>query len=515
MLLDANTLPEDSEIETDLCIIGGGVAGITLAHLLLPQDIDIVLLESGDLEYDDATQELYDGAVLGTSMASPLVARLRYFGGSSNHWTGYCRPLDPRDFERREWVPNSGWPLTYETLAPYYERSIEILDLKNNVFDPNEWHDEMAQLFRLPSLADTATTQIFQLSAPTRFGDKYREEMENASTLRGHLNANVVDIETDHDARTVQAVRVGTIEGRRYRVKAQTFVLATGGIENARLLLAANNVSTGGLGNEHDLVGRYFMDHPSAAVATLFFDAETDIATPPFPRSIATGFGLPLAVREREHVLNFNCNMHIQGTYTPDGYVALREIFRQVSRGNWPEDWRSALGDVFSDLDGTVAGVWDRLFRTTSALRLDAGIEVVPNPESRVLLTTERDALGMPRIAVDWRLTELDYHSLRKGVELLGAAFTAAGLGRVRLDEDFLTESFAVPAGSYHHLGTTRMADDPRQGVVDRDCRVHGMSNLYVAGSSVFPTSGYANPTMTIVALTLRLADHLRERKRD
>ncbi len=509
MLLDANTLPQDGEIDTELCIIGGGVAGITLAHTLRGRGWNLVLLESGDLDYDEATQNLYRGAVLGNPMASPAAARLRYFGGSSNHWAGYCRPLDPSDFEPRAWVPNSGWPLRYDTLQPYYARAVDILDLTNDVFEPTAWRGQMARLFHLPELEATTQTQIFQLSAPTRFGEKYRPEFERASALQVHLNANVVDIETDDTARTVQAVRVATLAGRTYRVRARTVVLATGGIENARLLLAANNVATAGLGNAHDLVGRYFMDHPSANVATLVFERETDIATPPLPRDVATGFGLPRDVRERERILNFNCNVHIQGAYVPEGYKALRALVRQFRRGSVPEDWWGLTGEVVGDLDGAVAGVWDRMFRTASALRLDAGCEVVPNPDSRVLLASERDALGMPRAAVDWQLSELDYHSLRRGVELLGAAFTAAGLGRVRLDEEFLAEDYVVPQGSYHHLGTTRMAEDPRQGVVDPDCRVHGMRNLYVAGSSVFPTSGYANPTMTIVALTLRLADHL------
>ena len=506
MFVNANTLPEGGVIETDLCVIGGGAAGITLAQALVGKGREIVLLESGGFEYDDATQELYDGAVLGNPMAALVAARLRYFGGSTNHWQGICRPLDDADFRKRSWVPDSGWPFERAALEPYYERAAPMLDLPHADFDPAVWQDDIPPLFKMEGLQERLRPVVFQLSPPTRFGAKYRAVLEQAYDVRVHLHANVAEIETDEAARTVQALRVATLDGRHYRVRARTYVLATGGIENARLLLASNRVAPEGLGNAHDLVGRYFMDHPSAPhAATVYFDSPTDVLRGSMtPRSVWGGFVLPAAVVEQERLLNFQCWTRPGGRSNPEGYLALRELVYNLWRGDVPEQAFDLVADVAGDLDGAIGGVWERWFGKPNEILIDADGEVTPNPDSRVVLSTERDALGMPRAAVDWRLTELDRRTFRRSVEHVAAALSSVGLGRTRIDEDF-----DFSAGSYHHLGTTRMADDPRKGVVDREGRVHGMSNLYIAGSSVFPTAGSAPPTMTIVALSLRLADHL------
>lgn len=510
MILDANTLPEGGVIETDLCIIGGGAAGITLAQALVGKGREIVLLESGGFDYDDATQDLYEGDVLGNPMAGLTASRLRYFGGSTNHWSGFCRPLDAADFETRRWVPDSGWPFDRATLEPYYERAAPILDLPHADFAPARWRDSMSGLFTLEALTERLRPVVYQLSPPTRFGDKYRATLEEADDVRVHLHANVVDIETDDSARTVEAMRVRTLEGRGYRVRARTYVLATGAIENARILLSSNKFAARGLGNQHDLVGRYFMDHPGAFAATVHLPSGTDLMRGPLgPRGVHVGFALSETVRAEEGLTSFNCNVVAAGQSYPEGYRALRELVRNLLRGEMPGNAAELVGDVATDLDGTVTGVWDRLFGSPSELTIDVGCEPAPNPESRVVLADEHDALGMPQADVDWRLTELDRRTIRRGLEHVAAALSSAGLGRTQINETYLRDDFDMPQGSYHHIGTTRMADDPRKGVVDRDGRVHGMSNLYVAGSSVFPTAGFANPTMTIVALTLRLADHL------
>jgi choline dehydrogenase-like flavoprotein len=510
MFVNANTLPEGGVIETDLCVIGGGAAGITLAQALVGKGREIVLLESGGFEYDEATQELYDGDVLGNPMPALVAQRLRYFGGSTNHWQGFCRPLDEADFQKRSWVPDSGWPFERTALEPYYERAAPILDLPHADFDPAVWQGDLPPLFKMEGLQERLRPVVFQLSPPTRFGEKYRALLKQADDVRVHLYANVVEIETDEAARTVQALRVATLDGRHYRVRARTYVLATGGIENARLLLASNRVAPQGLGNAHDLVGRYFMDHPSAHAATVYFNSATDVLGGSMtPRNLWGGFALPAAASEQERLLGFKCYVRPGGRSSPEGYLALKELVYNVWRGDVPDHAFDLVADVAGDLDGAIGGVWERWFGKPSELLIDADVEVTPNPDSRVVLSTERDALGMPRAAVDWRLTELDRRSFRRGVEHVAAALSSVGLGRTRIDETYRTEDFDFPDGSYHHMGTTRMANDPREGVVDREGRVHGMSNLYIAGSSVFPTAGFAGPTMTIVALSLRLADHL------
>ena len=511
MLIDARTLPADADIETDLCIIGSGVAGLTIAQALAPSGLRMIVLEGGGLDYDPASQALYEGRMLGNPAAGLDWSRLRYFGGTSNHWGGYCRPLDPLDFARRSWVPDSGWPIDAAMMAPYYARAVDVLDIDSADFSAANWRDSLAPIFARADLEGALPTQVFQQSPPTRFGEKYGHVVERGHGIDAHLWANVVEIETNDTARTVGAVRVACLGGNRYRLRARWFVLATGGIENARLLLASNAVATAGLGNAHDLVGRYFMDHPSYDAGTITFDGSPDIARNPLGAGVDAGFGLPPEVQEQEELLNFNCYVRpaMRETVDPPGYAALRELTRSVYRGRLPTGWQGLVGEVAADLGGVAGGLWQRMVREPADLVARVYPEVAPERDSRVMLSAERDALGVPRADLDWRIGEIDRRTIVRGLERMGAGLARAGLGRLRIDDWMLEPGFAVPEGSYHHIGTTRMADDPGRGVVDRDCRVHGMSNLYIAGSSVFPTCGHAPPTMTIVALTLRLADHL------
>jgi choline dehydrogenase-like flavoprotein len=246
---------------------------------------------------------------------------------------------------------------------------------------------------------------------------------------------------------------------------------------------------------------------------TVLLKEASAIARAPADQVVDVLCGIAPEVEERERLLGFVTA--IQPLPPPDGeeagYVALRDLTRNLRRGIWPDDLMGRLSTVLTDLDGTTNGVYQRFFARPELLRLRVHVEVAPNPESRVILIDERDALGLNRVRLNWQLTEFDRLSLRRSLEIVATTFGAKGFGRLRLADWLLEEGFAIPGnGSYHHAGTTRMSDDPRSGVVDRNCRVHGMHNLFVAGSSVFPTEGFANPTLTIVALGLRLADHLK-----
>lgn len=513
MLIDSRTLPEATRIEADIAIVGGGAAGIAMAREFIGGGLRVALLESGGLDYDDDTQDLYVGEVTGNPSIALDASRLRYLGGTSNHWAGYCRPLDEVDFAARPWVPHSGWPIGRASLEPYYRRAHPVLQLASDDYRPAEWVAQMPPVFTSPVMRDPLRPVIFQQSPPTRLGSTYRGELEQADDLAVYLWANLVEIVTDEGGARVRHLAMACLDGRRFTVEAGHVVLATGGVENARLLLCSNRQVPAGLGNGNDLVGRYFMDHPACPAATVLLGEPSTIARAPADQIIDVLCGIDPAREERERLLRFVTA--IQPVPPPEGeeagYVALRELTRNLRRGIWPDDLMGRLGTVLADLDGTTSGFYNRFFATPELLRLRVHIEVAPNPESRVTLIGERDALGLNRVRLDWRLTELDRLSLRRNLEIVGEAFGAAGLGRLRLADWVLEEGFAIPGnGSYHHVGTTRMSDDPGTGVVDRNCRVHGMHNLFVAGSSVFPTEGFANPTLTIVALGLRLADHLK-----
>ncbi len=511
MFTDARTLTDRTTIEADLAIIGGGVAGITLARAFQGSAVKVCVIEAGGMQLDAEVQALYRGESVGIEY--PLDAtRLRFLGGSSNHWGGYCRPLDPIDFEQRDWVPHSGWPFTIDELKPYYPDASTIVEVAPGKYADVDYWEQMTGE-DLPALATgRMRLQFVQFSPPTRFGERYGPELKEAKNIQVLLNANVVNIGAAAEGQVVEKLAIRTLDGRSHTVKARYHVLATGGLENARLLLLSNDVVPAGLGNQNDLVGRFFMEHPhlSGFGEIVVGDLKR---VPPLYRERVVVEGRPAKVAFnpsypflREAKL---LNATFMGGVAGD-YHASDQATESGPGKVLPTDVLKAARRFLADGDGPVRPE-DPAY-IGSPMGLGCAGEQAPNPDSRVTLSRQRDALGLPEIKLDWRLSEQDRHSLVTHMHSLALEFGALGMGRmVRYFEDDRTWPARVDGGS-HHMGTTRMHDDPRQGVVDRNSKVHGMDNLYVAGSSVFPTGGSANPTLTIVALTLRLADHLRPR---
>ncbi|HEX3210200.1 MAG TPA: FAD-dependent oxidoreductase [Geminicoccaceae bacterium] len=524
MLIDARELETGALLEGDLCVVGAGAAGIAIALQFVGTGHRVLLVESGGLEIDGATQALYEGVNLGREYYELEACRLRFFGGTTNHWEGRCRPLDPLDFEPRAWVPHSGWPISRASLDPYYARAHELCQLGPYSYDPGFWF--LPGEAALPFDPALVATGLWQFSPPTRFGKVYREPLARATDVRVLLNANLVDIETGEEGAAVRALRIATLEGKRFTVQARAYVLACGGLENARLLLAANRQVNVGLGNRHGNVGRYFMEHAHLPGARLLAAAPSQIGfytyeerQPRHGGTLVMGH-LRLApdLQTSAGLLNCDCNF-VHDNVGASGYAALRRMLTAVEHAKLPDHLLADLALALEDFDDTFAGLLGRLglreyHPDQASFVMWSTLEQAPNPDSRVTLAAETDALGLPRIRLDWRLSEADKRSLQEVHRTLAEEFGRSGLGRLQIDEwvdaDLTTWSPRM-IGGHHHMGTTRMSDDPRTGVVDRDCRVHDMANLFIAGSSVFPTGGSANPTLTIVALALRMADHLRE----
>lgn len=516
MFIDARTIPSESSITADLCIVGAGAAGITLARALADGKRDVILLESGGFDYEAATQDLYAGAVVGQQIPPIDSDRLRFFGGTTNHWSGSCKPFDPLDFEARAWIPNSGWPFGRAELEPYYRRAQAICQLGPWEWNPAHWAEAGAGPFDLGDAA-SLSTGVFQNSPPTRFGAVYRDDLAQAARLKVLLHANVVEIETGENASEVSRARVACLEGgRRFWITARHYVLATGGIENARLLLNCDKIATPGLGNGADLVGRYFMDHPNIwKSATVVFSRSFPnlpfYADFPVVRGTKVyGFFTPTAEAQRaEKLPNFSIALDRgQLADESEGIASLRSVYKSVRAGQWPEHLGFHLRRIVGDLGGEASVFYHRaLHDEPPTCSTFYSCECPPDPESRVTLLRDRDALGLRRAQLDWRLPSDFAANMARAHELLAHELGRAGIGRLRLNP---TEtSMSNIDNGHHHMGTTRMHENPQHGVVDADCRVHGIDNLFIAGSSVFPTYSHDDPTMTIVALALRLADHL------
>lgn len=521
MIIDFRDLESGTNLECDLCIVGAGAAGITMAHSLAGAGIQVLLLESGGFDYDSKIQELYDGERLGFETADPLTCRLHHFGGSTSHWAGYCAPLKEIDFEVRSWVPNSGWPIKKVDLDPYYEKAQKICEIGPYKYDAEAFVDESHSF---PSFhPDKAVLRFWQFSPPTQFGYVYREALKKAKNIKVLLYANVTELETDATASRVKMVQIKTLEGTTGTVSAKYIVLASGGMENARLLLISNKIESNGLGNSADLVGRYFMQHPERAGVGHILTKNPDSLAYLFKRYDKNGVDVMAEVALSEHaqrqqqLLNTGFTLE-EGEQGGTGYHTMRGIWQDLKSGVWPDAFGERLWSVISDLDSLAEGVYkralDRPYQGKHIPALYVRAEQLPNPDSRISLSHERDQFGLPKISVNWQLSRYDKYSIRMATQKMAEEFGRLNIGRVRLASWLLQDDNDWPQPLWsgcHHMGTTRMSDDPKKGVVDKNCRMHSLENLYIAGSSVFPTAGYVTPTLTIVALALRLADHIKQ----
>ncbi len=481
----------------DVCIAGGGVAGITLAHRLAGQGRRVLLLEAGGLEYSDQSQSFYSGANIGYDYFDLDFGRLRFLGGTSNHWSGRCRPLDARDFERHAHVEGSGWPIGISDLEPYVEEARDIVEIPE--FPPD------VELEGSDGLLKEIYFHRGKENDPVRFGEKYRDFLTSSEAVDVFLNANLVDIELDSDSGRVAAFlfRGYKETASLQRAVADRYVLALGGIETPRMLLNARSQMPQGIGNESDLVGRYFMEHPSWDVGYYVLTSET------------TGYGSKMRwlaptekLIQQEGIGNVSYDLEVLGGPPAEGVARSAKAWarRAVCNSEVLIDWVRSM----------------ERFKCRRRISDAAGLlwvhsEQVPNSNSRVTLSEETDAFGLRKVALDWQPMPQDRKTISTVAMEIAKYMARTDIARVKLldwvldedDQEFPNTGHKGYMGGHHHMGTTRMGFSKQDGVVDENCRVFGVDNLYISSSSIFRTGGHANPTFTIVQFALRLADHL------
>jgi choline dehydrogenase-like flavoprotein len=530
MYLDLLDSDRDVGRNTEICIIGAGVAGITLARRLLKLGHEVMLLESGGRDYEAWPADLNGGDSIGAPYYGLGQSRLRFFGGTTAIWGGRLAELDPIDLERRAWVAGSGWPIDYRELSSYYADAwplfgqatdrAHVADLRDAGVEFPDF-DPALLASRLWAFDGRYNRFVFDACSDLR--------RDPRCTVVTH--ATVTDIAAVGSRRAIASVTAKAPSGRTLIVYARAFILAAGGLENPRLLLNSRGASDVGLGNDHDQVGRYFMEHPHARGGRVLTDR---------PWMLLRAFGRPHMLDEQKVAAlvtpseRFQADEKILNT-------SLTIVARRPAQASQPWGMR-AYGKVKHDMAPTQAGrsLWMTSKRTVGWLQrkvdplrpwllhrlgiVDLALliraEQAPNPASRVRLSDASDALGQRRLTLDWRFSDQDKHSVERLVWALDRELRRLDLGRVE-PADWLFDAqvpwrtdalvSAHPYGGYHHMGTTRMGTDARTSVTAADTSVHGIGNLFVAGSSLFPTSGWANPTLTIAALALRTADTIHQ----
>jgi len=550
LIANANEIAHGSVLKADVCIVGTGAAGVSLALQLMDSGLDVIVLEAGGDKEEKETQSLYDGETVDEAMhCPPDKYRQRRFGGSTTIWGGRCIPFDPIDLEQRPWIANSGWPVSYDEVAPYFEPATRISEAGENDYDgrsafgPNP--PEMFKGFR----SDRITTDTLErFSLPSNFGARYRHRLAAAQKLRLFTYANAIGIELNRDGTQARAIRVGTLAGNRFSVEAKSIVLATGGLETPRLLLASREVHKQGIGNAHDVVGRYYQCHIAGNVGDLKIDGPVSNVRHGYelsPEGIYCRRRLSLLPEEqrKRQVGNMVARLHfptiidpshhigvLSGLYMAKFFISYEYSKRlhggdEATLGRYLAHARNIVFDSVDTLGFLSHWIRKRTLATrkfpsvilrnkSNRFSLEVHGEQEPRADSRVLLMDDKlDPFGMPRLRVDWRYSPKDIETVRVTLDVIGEELKRKGVGTLSYNPETL-EKDVMRYGAYggHHVGTTRMGTDLRTSVVDANCQVHGVDGLFVASSAVFPTSSQANPTLMIVAMTLRLGDHLKRR---
>jgi choline dehydrogenase-like flavoprotein len=546
MIIDSNSIPRDTSLVADVCVVGSGAAGISLALALSDHGVSVLLLEAGYAHEDRRTQALYDGEVANELLHSPPDKyRLRRFGGSTLIWGGRCVPFDAIDFEAREFVQSSGWPIPYDEVAAFYPAANALAEAGRCEYDADKVFGPGAEPL-IKGFASTVvrTNSLERFSCPTNFAVRYGRRLQHAPGLKVVMGANCTSIRLQPNAEQVQGLEIATLSGNRFQVAAKMYVLAVGGIETARLLLASRNVTAAGVGNEHDVVGRYYMCHVAGNVGALTISGAPNRVRHSYevaPDGVYCRRRLSIAPCEQRRLglSNMVARLHFARITDPahrsgvlSGLFLARNIISYEYGKRLQDGAETTFVNRLKHLRNVVMGPSDTsafllhwlakrtfaerkfpsviLRNRTNRFSLEIHGEQIAQASSRVSLTDRADELGMPRVRVDWRYSPDDVDSVRRSLDVMSSEFERLQIGKLTYDSNTLEQEL-MRFGAYggHHIGTARMGNDVRTSVVDANCRVHSAKNLYVAGSAVFPTSSQANPTLTIIALSLRLAEHL------
>ncbi len=509
--------------KSDVCIVGAGPAGLIIARELAVKGLKVTVVESGGRSVTLNAQELYAGKFAGYPYHRLDKALFSGIGGSAQLWWGHnkFRPLDAIDFEKRAGVPNSGWPFGLDLLLPYYEKAQDVLPLGPFDYRAEFWEQpESTPRLQLPD--DEVETAIFQTTPGGDSGARAIADLASDPSYRIMTETTVTELGASEDGSRIDTAHLRHSDGTKSSLNAEMFILAAGGLDNARLLLMSNERWASGLGNSNDLVGRFFMEHPAVSTAYLMprdpalfeqlglYSRHTVRGTP-----IVGTLTVAEDLKRREGLLNAATFLEMSDDLTSSDMYGSLAMFSPKGLKNmrWsPSIYAQNLANLARhplQALSTLFGVALKSRRGRQRVfQLRVVSEQAPNPDSRLFLDSKTDKRGLPELRLDWRFTELDRWSIRRTQEILRDSFRKAGLGSVmHLYGEERPEARIY--GQRHQIGTTRRHEDPKKGVVDADCRVHGLHNLFLAGSSVFPTGGHANTTLTILALAFRLSDHV------
>jgi choline dehydrogenase-like flavoprotein len=559
VIIPASTIPSDAVLTGDVAVVGAGPVGIATALELADRGLDVIVIESGEETHREAIQQLSDAAEWDSRVHAPMsIAVRRQVGGTSTIWGGRCVPYDRVDFDRRAVTNGVAWPIGYDDLEPYLQRACDWFVCGRATFDATEAGCLPRSIVPELPAGEVSTASLERWSLPTDFGREYRSRLratQNVRVLVGLTCTRVVCHEID---RRVSHLACQTLHRKPVQVRARRYVIACGGLESTRLLMASPDQHGRAIGDHSGHLGRWYMGHVEGVIANVRF------TTPP-RRTI---FGYERDVdgvyvrrrfsfagdfqRERglSNIVAWLANPELADARHRSGPLSLAYLALASPLGPRlaPDAQRMSLtgtkvpgspygGSLRSRPSQHLANLAREPLRTLGfAASIGPGRflprhrrvpgffvynrenlypfqyhgEHVPRRDSRVTLSESCDALGMARLRIDLRFGADDVDNVVRAHQAWDDFLRRSGRGRLEyLHDDPAEAVWSRVGGGFHQVGTTRMSDCPDDGVVDRDLAVHGFPDLYVASSSVFVTSSQANSTFMTVVFALRLADHL------
>ncbi len=560
MIADIDDLPAQQHLEAEIAVVGSGPAGIVLALELAAAGRQVLLLESGRQQFSPAAQRLSESKEYDPDFHADLtMASRRQVGGTSVIWGGRCVPYDSVDFDRRPYIANSEWPISYEEQLPYYTRACDWLVCGRPVFDSSRAPSLARSI--VPGLPDGSVrgTSLERWSLPTNFGRIYGKRLRESPNIRLITGLTCTEIVTDPDG-GVDHLACRSLAGRCVEVRGKQYVLAAGGLETTRLLLASRGREGNSVGNHSDNLGRWYMGHLEGVVAHARFSTPPRETVFGYERDVDGVFvrkrlSLEPALqhqRELPNVVSWIANHNLADSSHHSGVLSFVYLMLASPFGRYfaPDAQRLSLigkkvpGSPYPEVENP-GTVWQHLanlandpvetakfmasfgsgrfltrgrktpgffaYRSDNTYPLQYHGEHRPWADSRVLLSHRRDALGMPQLHIDIKFHREDIAGIAEVHSVWDEYLRDTGVGRLEyLSSDVQSLIRSRAGGGFHQVGTTRMSADPAGGVVDANLAVHGYDNLFVASSSTFASSGQANSTFLIVVMALRLADHLR-----
>jgi choline dehydrogenase-like flavoprotein len=553
MFIDAETLQDETTFRADIAVVGSGPAGIVLALELANAGYEVALIESGRLHFSEAIQNLGEASSFDPQFHAPMSeCTRRQLGGTSIIWGGRCLPYDPVDFDRREYIHNSDWPIAYEEIEGYFQRACNYFFCGKSEFNikniPN-----VKQKSIVPGLpdAEVITSTLERWSLPTNFGKEYFNDLKQSEKIKVLYSLTCTEIETNDQGIQVELLHAKTLGGKTIHVKCQKYVLAGGALNTTRLLLSSDRKHLGGIGNHSGLLGRFYMGHLSGDIAVVHFTTPPQDTIFGFDRDpdkiyLRRRFSFTREFLHEQQLTNivawlgspkFGDPSHQNGILS-SAYLALnmpvlknyltstamrKAAIGEEDRGIYWAHIMNVLKDFGQALTFVPTFAYGRyiakrkipalfVYSAANEYPLHYHSEQVPNPNSTVTLSDERDELGMRRLNIDLQYMQQDIDSVVKAHKYWDRHLRKHNCGYLKYVTDDPEASVWDQAGDgFHQVGTTRMSDLPSAGVVGTNCNIHGFDDLFVASSSIFATSGQANSTFMIVSFALRLADHLKK----